>query len=468
MRATDGSVGIGDTLADRYEIGPELGRGGMGRVFQAHDGLLGRDVALKILTTIDDDETSREACLREARIAARVSHPNIAAVLDVGVDVERNLTFLVMELVPGQTLKELRRAAGSLAPARAVALVSQVAHALEATHARGVVHGDVTPKNVIVRGDGIAKLVDFGIARVQQATRPIEARGLYGSVPYLAPEQVRGSQPDARSDVYALGAVLYELLVGEPPFAGGDAATQMAARLVVDPRLPSERNPSVTPALDRVVMTALARDPLRRYAHAGELRGALSLLVDEASIDTEVFDARDASGQDGSATARIAPVHESSPGSSVGILTRGLQRATPRIAHLARGAATGGVVALGALGGRVARGWKRGQAAPGAGRATVAVAALTMVVGLALIGAALSRSGNEDAKTEAPAATAWATLTRQTCEWSNVTTPPAICFGERPAGFRVQIVERAGPRTKIWDPTTNGVAYVDADALKPE
>ncbi|MDP8925264.1 MAG: serine/threonine protein kinase, partial [Chloroflexota bacterium] len=287
--APDSKPRFGDVLANRYELHAELGRGGMGRVLRAHDRLLGRDVALKVLTTSEDDDTARQACLREARVAARVSHPNVAAVLDIGADHDLGVTFLVMELVLGRTLREVRGAAGTLAPSDAVQLVAQVAGALEATHARGVVHGDVTPRNVIVRPDGVAKLVDFGIARVLDANRPIEVRGRYGSIPYLAPEQVHGAPPDARSDVYALGAVLYELLVGEPPYTGRDTATVMAARLVADPPPPSGRNPAVSPALERVVLTALARDPKRRYASAGELREALCGVLSAATSDTRVL-----------------------------------------------------------------------------------------------------------------------------------------------------------------------------------
>ena len=470
-RLSPGTTGdeprFGDVLADRYELRSELGRGGMGRVFQAHDRLLGRDVALKVLTTADDDETSRQACLREARVAARVSHPNIATVLDVGADHDLGVTFLVMELVPGRTLKEVRRAAGTLSPAEAVELVAQVASALEATHARGVVHGDVTPRNVIVRPDGMVKLVDFGIARVLDASRPTEVRGRYGSVPYLAPEQVHGAPPDRRSDVYALGAVLYELLVGEPPYTGRDTATVMAARLVADPPPPTGRNPAISPALERVILTALARDPMQRYASAGELREALCGVLSAATSDTQILarpaPAERASRVDGYAPARPAASAPASPRRPAPTERFAPVRDLPASSGLAQPARrTRGATAGRAGTSSVASPWWLGREA-------LAVAGLAVVLGLALLAVALWRgAGTTGGDRAGLPGTGWASLTRPTCEWSNVTTPPGICFGERPAGFRVRIVEREGPRWMIWDPTTQGVAYVDATALKPE
>ena len=470
----------GDVLAARYELHSELGRGGMGRVFEAHDRLLGRDVALKVLTTADDDDTSRQACLREARVAARISHPNVATVLDVGADHDLGVTFLVMELVPGQTLKDVRRAAGTLTPADAVELVAQVACALEATHARGVVHGDVTPRNFIVRPDGVVKLFDFGIARVLDASRPVEVRGRYGSVPYLAPEQVHGSPPDLRSDVYALGAVLYELLVGEPPYTGRDTATVMAARLVADPPPPSGRNPAVSPALEGVILTALARDPARRYASAAELREALCRVLRAATSDTRVLSRLDVAAADRASgvqeyvsrrpddpaapparhrpapTARFTPVRDAA---ATFVRNGG---ATPSAAGVAPAAQRATATTRDRSGASPLR-------RPWLGRGAPALAGLAIVLGVVLLATALWRGvGTTEANRENLPGTDWAALTQPTCEWSNVTTPPGICFGERPAGFRVRVVERQGPRWMIWDPTTNGVAYVDAAALRPE
>ena len=462
-----GEPRFGDVLAARYEIVSELGRGGMGRVFRAHDCMLGRDVALKVLTTANDDETSRQACLREARVAARVSHPNVATVLDVGADHDLGVTFLVMELVPGQTLKEVRRAAGTLTPADAVELVAQVASALEATHARGVVHGDVTPRNVLVRPDGVVKLVDFGIARVLDASRPVEVRGRYGSVPYLAPEQVHGAPPDRRSDVYALGAVLYELLVGEPPYTGRDTATVMAARLVADPPPPSGRNPAVSPALERVMLTALARDPERRFANAGELREALCSVLSAATSETQVVTRPVARGQhvEGQAfgppshhrpaapsrparTERFSPVDSASEAP----FGAGVVPAARRVPAARSGRATASLLPR-----------------PRFGRGVLALAGVAVLLGVVLLAVALWRGvDTTEANRDGLPGTGWASLSQPTCEWSNVTTPPGICFGERPAGFRVRVVERQGPRWMIWDPTTQGVAYVDANALTIE
>ena len=466
---------FGAVLTSRYELLSELGRGGMGRVYRAHDRLLGRDVALKVLTTADDDETSRQACLREARVAARVSHPNIATVLDVGADHDLGVTFLVMELVPGQTLKELRRAAGTLVPAEAVELVAQVAAALEATHARGIVHGDVTPRNVIVRPDGVVKLVDFGIARVLDASRPFEVRGRYGSVPYLAPEQVNGGPPEPGSDVYALGLVLYELLVGEPPYTGRDTATVMAARLVADPPPPSLRNAAVSPALERVILTALARDPSRRYAHAGELRQALCGVLTAAASETQILRLpRQASaGHEPDRAVRVDGRRFGQPADHAPSAPRGpvpTERFTPiRDASAATAAATVAPSVQQTRAAAAGRAMPSPMRRPQLGRGTPALAGLAVVLGLALLAVALWRgAGSTEANREGLPGTSWASLTQPTCEWSNVTTPPGICFGERPAGFRVRVVERQGPRWTVWDPTTQGIAYVDAGALKPD
>ena len=260
--------GPGVRIAGRYVLGELIGAGGMGRVYRAHDEVLDRDVALKVL---DRPEAGEDAArLGEACAAARLTHPGIAKVFDCGRDAGH--AFIVTELVRGSTLDELLRERGVLGSAEAIELGGRLADALDHAHRRGVIHCDVKPQNVIVTPEGEPKLVDFGIAQVAAAPR---AEIVAGSAPYLAPEQVSGGPIDGRVDVYALGAVLYELLTGRPPFDGGNAAAVISRRLVADPAAPQALNPAVPAELGEVILRALARDPGQRYARAGDFGDGL-------------------------------------------------------------------------------------------------------------------------------------------------------------------------------------------------
>ena len=261
-------------VAGRYAIGEPVGRGGMGRVYRAHDRLLDRDVALKLLyaDAVRDGELGR-ACATEARAAGRLAHEGIARVFDAGID--DGCLFIVMELVEGETLVNRLVNGARLSMREAVALVAQVADALDHAHACGVVHCDVKPANILVTPYGRTKLVDFGIAHAATVTGTLWLGELRGSAPYISPEQVRGDAVDGRSDVYALGAVLYELLAGRPAFDGVNVAAVMAQRLVTDPPSPRTLNPAVPASLDRVVRGALARDPEQRYQTAADLAADL-------------------------------------------------------------------------------------------------------------------------------------------------------------------------------------------------
>jgi hypothetical protein len=271
----------GELVADRYRLGESLGRGGMGRVFRAHDELLGRDVAVKLIydEALKDEELSRE-CAAEARVAARLAHAGIARVLDSGVDDGR--CFVVSELVEGQTLSAILAEEAPLPVGRAIDLAIQIAGALAAIQEHGIVHCDVKPSNVIVGEDGQIKLVDFGIARVTATTGLTGLTGepLRGSAEYVAPEQVQGDRTDSRVDIYALGIVLYEMLAGRTPFAGGTLASVVARRLVMDPPPLTEKAPAVTESLERVVERALERDPSLRFQTADEFRDALIAVRD--------------------------------------------------------------------------------------------------------------------------------------------------------------------------------------------
>jgi eukaryotic-like serine/threonine-protein kinase len=284
----------GRILDGRYQLGSLLGVGGMARVYSASDRVLGRQVAVKVLSPSDaQDPLFVERFRREARAAARLSHPNIVAVFDSGVDADQ--PYLVMEYVPGQSLAQLLHRQGRLAPRRAVELAIQVGAALAAAHAQGLVHRDIKPANVLVGPDGQVKVTDFGIVKASAATTLTGTGTVLGTAAYLSPEQAQGHPVDARSDLYSLGCVLYELLCGSPPFGSGvdRSPVAIATRHVRElPEPPSARNPQVDPALDQVVLTALAKDPAQRYQSAVELQDALQrVLAGDAApvLPTEPF-----------------------------------------------------------------------------------------------------------------------------------------------------------------------------------
>jgi len=261
-------------VAGRFRLIEQLGRGGMGRVYRAHDEVLDRPVAVKLI--YDDavrDREMRHACALEARAAARLSHPGIVRILDSGFD--DGHCYVVMSLVEGRPLNEILREDGPLPVDRALDLAIQVADALAAAHAEDVVHCDVKPGNLLVDGYWRVRLVDFGIAHVTSSTTGLTGELLQGSAQYVAPEQVEGGTVDGRTDLYALGTVLYEMLAGQTPFGGGTIGSILARRLVNDPPSIRETNPAVPPKVDQVVLKALARDPEQRFQTAAELRDAL-------------------------------------------------------------------------------------------------------------------------------------------------------------------------------------------------
>jgi eukaryotic-like serine/threonine-protein kinase len=271
----------GRILDGRYQLGSLLGVGGMASVYLATDRVLERQVAVKVLSPSDSqDALFVERFRREARAAARLSHPNIVAVFDSGSDADQ--PYLVMEYVPGESLAELLHRQGRLAPRRAVELAIQVCAALAAAHAQGLVHRDIKPANVLVSPDGQVKVTDFGIVKASTATTLTRTGTVLGTAAYLSPEQAQGGPVDARSDLYGLGCVLYELLCGSPPFGSGAdrSPVAIATRHVSEPpEPPSLRNPQVDPALDQVVLTALAKDPAQRYQSAVELQHALQRIL---------------------------------------------------------------------------------------------------------------------------------------------------------------------------------------------
>jgi tetratricopeptide (TPR) repeat protein len=255
-----------------YRIEAEVGRGGMGIVYRAFDEALQRTVAVKVLRPGQDDPVARARLVREARLAARFRHDHVVAVHAVA-DPSDGLPYLVMEYVPGPTLKARVRERGALPPAEAATLVAQVADALAAAHAAGLVHRDVKPSNILLDpATGRARLTDFGLARLAADTAGLTRVGAVAGTPeYMSPEQVRGATGlDGRADVYGLGATLYEALTGEPPFRGTPAAV---LRQVLDeePRPPRSLNEAVPRDLETVCLKALAKEPSGRYPTAAEM-----------------------------------------------------------------------------------------------------------------------------------------------------------------------------------------------------
>jgi len=278
-------VDIGDVVAGRYALEDVLGGGGMATVYRAHDRVLERDVALKILDQrLAADPEYVERFRREARAIAKLSHPNIVTIIDRG-QVE-GCEFIVFELVRGANVKELLRERGPLPVRQALAIAHQAARGLAAAHGAGIVHRDVKPQNVLVDDEGVAKVTDFGIAR---SLTPDEALTLTGAIvgtgDYLAPEQAVGRPVDERSDQYSLGALLYELLTGEVPYAA-DSMLAVAVRHVNDP-VPSvrERRPDVPARVDELVRRAMAKRPEDRFPTMDAMIAALeACMAEEAAV----------------------------------------------------------------------------------------------------------------------------------------------------------------------------------------
>jgi eukaryotic-like serine/threonine-protein kinase len=253
----------------RYTVEKTLGRGGMATVELAEDTQLRRKVAIKrLVASLATDELLQERFFREARMAAALSHPNLVAVYDVGD--EDGLPYIVMEFVDGETLAELMGREGPLSPDRAVDLLLQVCAGLEHAHAAGLVHRDIKPQNVLVRRDGVVKIADFGIARTMQATQLTQVGTVLGTAAYLAPEQASGEPVTAAADIYALGAVAYELLSGRTPYRF-ETLTELIVKQQ-EPPPPLERSPE----LDAVVRRCLAYKPEDRPQSAAALARELA------------------------------------------------------------------------------------------------------------------------------------------------------------------------------------------------
>ena len=263
----------------RYELTAHIARGGMADVFEATDRMLDRRVAVKILhQRYADTDTFVARFRKEAQAAANLSHPNIVSIYDWG---EKDGTyFIVMELIKGRSLRDVVRSEGSLLPRRAAEIAAEVASALEVAHRNRVIHRDIKPGNVLLAADGTVKVTDFGVARAWDDSHDLTKAGsVIGTASYFSPEQARGDPADERSDIYSLGVVLYEMLVGRPPFSGETPVSVAYQHVTAGVPPPGRLNPDVPIELENIVMRSLEKDPARRYRSAAGIRRDLLLFL---------------------------------------------------------------------------------------------------------------------------------------------------------------------------------------------
>ncbi|MET9989972.1 Stk1 family PASTA domain-containing Ser/Thr kinase [Streptomyces mutabilis] len=272
-------------LGGRYELGQVLGRGGMAEVYLAHDTRLGRTVAVKTLRAdLARDPSFQARFRREAQSAASLNHPAIVAVYDTGEDYIDNVSipYIVMEYVDGSTLRELLHSGRKLLPERTLEMTIGILQALEYSHRAGIVHRDIKPANVMLTRNGQVKVMDFGIARAMgdSGMTMTQTAAVIGTAQYLSPEQAKGEQVDARSDLYSTGCLLYELLTVRPPFVGDSPVAVAYQHVREEPQAPSVFDPEITPEMDAIVLKALVKDPDYRYQSADEMRADIEACLD--------------------------------------------------------------------------------------------------------------------------------------------------------------------------------------------
>jgi serine/threonine protein kinase len=273
---------VDEVVFGRYRLLSLIGEGGMGKVYKAHDSVIGRDVAIKVLPPeLSAEPGYRERFRREAHTAARLTEPHIIPIYDTG-EIEGQL-YLVMPVIYGTDLHGLLARDGPMSPQRAVSVIRQLAAALNAAHAVGLVHRDVKPSNALVTGDDFVYLIDFGIAHDAAATKLTRTGMMVGTLAYMAPERFTTGTADARADVYALACVLYQCLTGAQPYPGDSVEQQIAGHLTLDPPKPSSLSPAVPAGLDEVIAAGMAKNPDQRYQSARELATAADHALTQVS-----------------------------------------------------------------------------------------------------------------------------------------------------------------------------------------
>lgn len=277
-------LNIATALESRYQVLRELGRGGMGIVFQAQDKQLNEQVAIKILSPIlSNNQEGLERLKREVSAARRITHPNVIRIHDIS---EINgLHFVSMEYFSGLSLKDYIKQNGPASPMVGFNIASQICDGLDAAHRQNVIHRDLKSQNIIINESGQIKIIDFGLARTAQLEGMTATGLILGTPEYMSPEQVSGKKIDERSDVYSLGVILFELFTGQVPFTGESAIAVGFRQLKEEPPVPSDINPQLSDALDEIILKALEKDPVRRYRSVADLKAALenALLAPETA-----------------------------------------------------------------------------------------------------------------------------------------------------------------------------------------
>ena len=279
-------------LNNRYSLEDPLGSGGMAVVYRARDLMLERTVAIKLLREdFSRDAAFRERFRQEARAAANLTHPNIVTVHDFGFDEER--LFIVMEHVPGTDLKSLLHRRGRFSIDETIALIVQACAGVGYAHRAGLVHCDIKPQNMLITPDQRLKVVDFGIARALASIQPEEkTEVVWGSPLYFSPEQAAGSAPSPASDVYSIGAVMYEMLTRQPPFSADSSSDLVRMHREEMPRAPRQLNSAIPPALEQILLKVLAKEPSARYRTADQLGSVLITFSRQSSAVTTISPAR--------------------------------------------------------------------------------------------------------------------------------------------------------------------------------
>lgn len=298
---------VGKRISDRYKIIELIGGGGMSNVYLAHDVILNRDVAIKVLRyDFTNEGELHRRFQREALSATSLTHPNIVSIYDVGDD--GDLHYIVMEYVQGKTLKQYIQEFAPISPARSVHIMRQLTSAIADAHENHIIHRDIKPQNILMDGEGNVKITDFGIAITLSSTSFTQTNSVLGTVHYLSPEQARGGTATNQSDIYALGIVLYELLTGELPFSGESAVSIALKHLQTE--TPSIRafDATIPQSLENVVLKATAKDPAHRYATVEELQADLDTVLSPTRINEKKF----ATPIDNDAT-RVIPIIKEQP-----------------------------------------------------------------------------------------------------------------------------------------------------------